>query len=164
MIHKSQQSDFNTIYEIINDASTAYQGKIPQNCWKEPYMDREELKKQIDDGVEFWCYHDHGSILGVMGIQHKLDVTLIRHAYVRTAFRNKGIGEQLLRHLSNLTDRPILIGTWADASWAILFYIKNGFIKANELDKELLLRKYWTIPLRQIEASVVLVSADFEWV
>ncbi len=162
MILESQKSDFNIIYEIINDASSAYKGNIPEDCWKEPYMTQEELHEQIADGVEFWCYHCEGTIVGVMGIQQKSDVTLIRHAYVKTIVRNKGVGGKLLRHLSTLTDKPILIGTWEDASWAIGFYIKNGFIQMTDIEKEQLLRKYWNIPLRQIESSVVLVSPDFD--
>ncbi|WP_293945635.1 MULTISPECIES: GNAT family N-acetyltransferase [unclassified Sphingobacterium] len=162
MIQKSQQSDFNTIYEIINDASLAYKGKIPHDRWKEPYMDESELREQIADGVEFWCYHQNAAIIGVMGIQHRSDVTLIRHAYVRTIARNKGIGGKLLKHLSSLTAKPILIGTWADATWAIGFYVKNGFRQVTHLEKEFLLRKYWNIPPRQIETSVVLVSSGFD--
>lgn len=96
-----------------------------------------------------------------MGIQQKPDVTLIRHAYIRTIARNKGIGGKLLKHLSTLTDKPILIGTWADADWAISFYQKNGFRQVSTTEKEQLLRKYWDIPLRQIETSVVLASPDF---
>lgn len=162
MIQKSQQSDFNTIYEIINDASSAYKGKIPYDCWKEPYMDEDELREQIADGIEFWCYLENEAILGVMGIQHRSDVTLIRHAYVKTIARNKGIGGKLLTYLSRLTDQPILIGTWADATWAIGFYVKHGFRQVSYMEKEMLLRKYWNIPIRQIETSVVLVNADFD--
>jgi len=161
MIRKSLNSEFDTIYEIINDASTAYKGKIPEDRWKEPYMDEHELREQIADGVEFWCYHQDNTILGVMGIQHKSDVTLIRHAYVRTTARNNGIGGKLLKHLSALTNKPILIGTWANANWAINFYVKNGFRQVSHIEKEELLREYWNIPLRQMETSVVLVSSDF---
>ena len=161
MIIKSKQSDFNDIYEIINDASSAYKGIIPTDRWKEPYMEEDELQNQIMEGVEFWCYHQDDVIIGVMGIQHKSDVTLIRHAYVRTIARNKGIGGKLLKHLSTLTDKPILIGTWADADWAISFYQKHGFKQVLPIEKEQLLKKYWDIPLRQIETSVVLASPNF---
>lgn len=156
MIKKSTISDVNTIYEIINDSALAYKGIIPDDRWHEPYMSLSELQKQIDDGVEFWCYWESDEILGVMGIQDKIDVTLIRHAYVRTKARGKGIGSILLRHLTQLTQRPILIGTWAKAAWAISFYEKHGFQLASLAEKERLLKKYWDIPVRQIETSVVL--------
>lgn len=161
MIVKSKKSDFKDIYEIINDASSAYKGIIPEDRWKEPYMTEDELQNQIADGVEFWCYFQNNTIIGVMGIQHKLNVTLIRHAYVGTIARNKGIGSKLLKHLSLLTEKPILIGTWADATWAIRFYLNNGFKQSSHMEKEYLLRKYWNIPHRQIETSVVLTSPDF---
>ena len=158
MIISSTPNDFSEIYEIINDAASAYKGIIPVDRWHEPYMAKDELQGQIDDGVEFWCYREEGMILGVMGIQDKGDVTLIRHAYVRTDARNRGIGGKLLRHLEELTAKPILIGTWADATWAIDFYKKHGFRLVSFEEKERLLRKYWKIPLRQIETSVVLAG------
>jgi len=161
MIARTTQKDFVHIYKIINDAASAYKGIIPADMWHEPYMSEDELKNQIDDGVKFWCYLDKVNIVGVMGIQDKSDVTLIRHAYVPTTERNKGIGGELLRHLSELTTKPILIGTWADASWAINFYKKHGFHLVTLEDKEKLLRKYWTISLRQIETSVVLASPNW---
>jgi len=158
MIVSSTTSDFKEIHAIINDAATAYKGIIPADRWHEPYMGEAELRDQIDDGVQFSCYVEGGKIIGVMGIQDKGDVTLIRHAYVRTADRNKGVGAQLLRHLAALTKNPILIGTWADAVWAIRFYEKHGFRLVSFAEKERLLRKYWKIPLRQIETSVVLAN------
>lgn len=158
MIIPSTKKDFPHILEIINDAASAYKGIIPDDRWHEPYMSEKELQHQIDDGVNFWCYLENDGITGVMGIQDKEDVTLIRHAYVRTLARNKGIGGKLLRHLSILTTKPILIGTWAEASWAIDFYKKHGFRLVSFQEKEVLLRKYWSIPLRQIETSVVLTS------
>src|SRR5215216_5911120 len=117
MINKCEPKDFQDIYEIINDAATAYRGVIPVDRWHEPYMTEEELKKQIAEGVEFWGYQEDGKIIGVMGIQFKGDVTLIRHAYVRTVKRNKGIGSRLLEHLRSIATTPVLIGTWTDASW-----------------------------------------------
>jgi GNAT superfamily N-acetyltransferase len=156
MIVSSTEDDFTQIYEIINDAASAYKGIIPEDRWHEPYMSETELQGQIDDGVKFWCYIEGERIIGVMGIQDKVEVTLIRHAYVRTTARNKGIGGKLLRHLSELTTKPVLIGTWADATWAIGFYKKYGFRLVSFEEKEELLRKYWSIPLRQIETSVVL--------
>ncbi len=163
MITKSDISkEFETIYEIINDASIAYKGIIPEDRWKEPYMPKAELKIQITEGVEFWNFKENNEILGVMGIQHKQDVTLIRHAYVRTKARQKGIGGKLLNHLTSLTNNPILIGTWADASWAISFYKKHGFRLLAEREKNSLLKKYWSIPTRQIETSIVLASDNWK--
>ena len=161
MITKSEQKDFKEIYTIINDAASAYKGIIPADRWHDPYMSQEELKKQIDEGVEFWNYNEGGRILGVMGIQFKGEVTLIRHAYVRTTERNKGIGSKLLEHLSRIATTPVLIGTWADAKWAITFYQNHGFRLLPEEEKNGLLRRYWSIPARQIETSVVLASKDW---
>ena len=161
MIVESKESDFKDIFHIINDAASAYKGIIPADRWHEPYMSEQELQSQIEDGVRFWCYLDNDEIIGVMGIQDKSDVTLIRHAYVRTTVRNKGIGGKLLRHLSQLTTKPILIGTWADATWAIGFYQKHGFSLVSHNDKERLLRQYWNIPVRQIETSIVLASSNW---
>ena len=161
MISRCEQKDFNDIYEIINDAASAYRGVIPSDRWHEPYMAEEELRKQIDEGVQFWGYTEDGKILGVMGIQFKGDVTLIRHAYVRTNQKNKGIGSKLLDHLRSITATPVLIGTWEDAKWAISFYQKHGFRLLPKEEKDNLLRKYWSIPERQIETSVVLASDDW---
>ena len=161
MITKCRQEDFDNIYGIINDAATAYRGIIPADRWHEPYMSKEELQKQMDEGVQFWCYTEDEEIIGVMGIQFKEDVTLIRHAYTRTAKRNKGIGSKLLKHLHTIATTPVLIGTWADATWAILFYQKHDFRLLPDDEKNNLLRKYWTIPPRQVETSVVLASADW---
>jgi GNAT superfamily N-acetyltransferase len=161
MIRKCNDSDFETVFEIINDGAQAYQGVIPADRLREPYMDKDELRHEIDAGVEFWGYEEAGELLGVMGIQHVLDVTLIRHAYVRTARQNKGIGGKLLLHLRTMTSRPILIGTWADASWAIRFYEKHGFRVVTVEEKNRLLKKYWSIPDRQIETSVVLAQENW---
>jgi N-acetylglutamate synthase-like GNAT family acetyltransferase len=161
MIRKCDDSDFDAIYEIINEAAEVYRGIIPADRWKEPYMPRDELRDEIDADVQFWGYEEDGELLGVMGIQDVLDVTLIRHAYVRTAQQNKGIGGRLLSHLRTLTSRPILLGTWADATWAIRFYEKHGFRLVTPEEKDRLLRKYWSIPDRQIETSVVLVEESW---
>jgi N-acetylglutamate synthase-like GNAT family acetyltransferase len=161
MIRKCVDSDFDTIYEIINEAAEVYQGIIPADRWKEPYMPRAELRDEIDADVQFWGYEEEGKLLGVMGIQDVLDVTLIRHAYVLTAEQKKGIGGKLLSHLRTLTSRPILLGTWADATWAIRFYEKHGFRLVTPEEKDRLLKKYWSIPDRQIETSVVLVEESW---
>jgi len=158
MIRKCLDGEFETIYEIINDSAQAYKGVIPTGCWKEPYMSRGELQREINEGVGFWGCEEQGELVGVMGIQHVQDVTLIRHAYVRTAKRNQGIGEKLLSYLLTQTSRPILVGTWADATWAIHFYEKYGFELVTAKEKDRLLKKYWSVPETQIRSSVVLVS------
>jgi N-acetylglutamate synthase-like GNAT family acetyltransferase len=159
MIIKCEEADFDEIYEIINDAAIAYKGIIPDDCWHEPYMSKDELNLQLSEGVEFWKWNSDGKIGGVMGIQDKGDVTLIRHAYVRTSCRNQGIGTNLLKSLLEKTHKPVLIGTWADARWAIAFYQKHGFGLLKEEEKNRLLKKYWRISRRQTETSVVLADA-----
>ena len=161
MIRGCDERDFERIWSIINDGAQAYKGIIPADRWSEPYMSKEKLRHEIEDGIVFWGYEEEGVLLGVMGIQPVQDVTLIRHAYVRTGNQKKGIGAQLLAHLREMATRPVLIGTWADAVWAIRFYEKNGFEMVSTEEKERLLRKYWSIPDRQIETSVVL--ADSTW-
>ena len=160
-ITKANPSDFRTIYEIINDGAQAYKNVIPADRFHEPYMSEKELEIQINDGVEFWLYKEAQQILGVMGIQYKDDVTLIRHAYVRTSERNNGIGSKLLGHLRAMAKTPVLIGTWADASWAVKFYQKHDFRILPLEETKALLHKYWSIPDRQIETSVVLASSDW---
>jgi len=157
------ETDFDTIYKIINDASVAYKGIIPPDRWNDPYMPAEELRTQIAEGVEFWKYlDDNDETLGVMGIQYKSDVTLIRHAYVRTRSRQQGIGGKLLKHLVAMAKTPILIGTWADAFWAIDFYKKHGFHQVSVDEKNKLLRICWSIPERQVETSIVLASKNWD--
>ena len=161
MIRRCEHGDFEGIWNIINDGAQAYKGAIPPDCWTEPYMSTHQLRHEIDEGVIFWGYQDSGQLTGVMGIQPIRDVTLIRHAYVLTASQKQGIGAHLLAHLRELATGPVLIGTWADATWAIRFYEKHGFQLIAGREKEELLRKYWAIPDRQIETSVVL--ADATW-
>ena len=156
VIRKCNQSDVDVIYEIINDAAQAYRGVIPQDRWHEPYMSKAELQQELQDGVVFWGVVDNDNLIGVMGIQDKGDVALIRHAYIRTDRRNEGIGSLLLRFLESTTEKEILVGTWSAAIWAITFYQKNGYQLVTESEKERLLRKYWNIPERQIQTSVVL--------
>jgi len=146
------------MYSIINDAAQAYKGIIPADRWHEPYMPMDELKRQLADGIVFSGCESEGELVGVMGIQDKGDVTLIRHAYVRTSARRKGVGEKLLKHLEKTTRKPVLIGTWAAAAWAIRFYEKNGYRVQSRDETARLLRKYWSIPERQIETSVVLAK------
>lgn len=161
MIRQCNPNELETIFEIINDAAFAYYGVIPKDCWKDPYMSMVELQHEIEDGVQFWGFEVNGELTGVMGIQLKQDVTLIRHAYVRTTHRNQGIGGQLLNYLYRQVSGPVLIGTWADASWAIKFYQKHGFALVPTTDIPKMLRRYWSASERQFEVSVVL--ADKRW-
>jgi N-acetylglutamate synthase-like GNAT family acetyltransferase len=161
LIRQSVDSDFAGILGIINDAAVAYRGVIPADRWHEPYMSASDLESQIEEGVVFWIAEQEGRLAGVMGSQDKGDVALVRHAYVASTAQRSGVGTKLLRHVESLADKPILIGTWAAASWAIEFYRRNGFTMVSGDDKDRLLRKYWSIPARQVETSVVL--ADRRW-
>ena len=160
-IRRCGDADVPAVFAIINDAAQAYRGVIPADRWHEPYMPEAELRAEIAAGVVFWGAEREGRLVGVMGLQDVLDVALIRHAYVATAVRGEGIGGALLRHLVDQTDRPLLVGTWAAATWAIRFYERHGFALTSPAEKERLLRRYWSIPDRQIETSVVLV--DERW-
>jgi len=161
MIRQCDTNEFEVICSIINDAAQAYREVIPEDCWKEPYMSKDELRHEMDEGIVFWGYEEDGELTGVMGIQHIQDVTLIRHAYVCTAKRNQSIGRKLLSFLCEQTTRPVLVGTWADAVWAVRFYEKYGFQLVSSEEKDRLLRRYWSISERQIETSIVL--ADQKW-
>jgi len=161
MIRPCTNQDFDQIWTIINDGAQAYKGTIPSDRWTELYMSKEKLQHEIDAGVTFSGFEVKGQLAGIMGLQHVQDVTLIRHAYVRTADQKQGIGARLLSHLRELTDRPVLIGTWADAAWAIRFYERSGFEKVGSEEKTRLLRQYWSVPDRQIETSVVLADANW---
>jgi GNAT superfamily N-acetyltransferase len=161
MIRQCTNDDFESIYAVINDAAKAYKGIIPEDRWKEPYMPRQELQHEIDDGVVFWGFEEGDALVGVMGIQDVKDVTLIRHSYVRTARQGEGIGGMLLSKLREKTGMPVLIGTWADAVWAIRFYERHGFQRVSPEEKDRLLRTYWSIPERQIETSVVLTDQSY---
>jgi N-acetylglutamate synthase-like GNAT family acetyltransferase len=162
VIRRSGEADFAAMLSIVNDAARAYRGVIPVDRWHEPYMSAGELATEIADGVVFWVAEQDGRLAGVMGIQDKGDVALVRHAYVAPTTQRAGVGTKLLRHVEALVDKPILIGTWAAASWAIDFYRRNGFTVVSSGDKDRLLRTYWSIPARQIETSVVL--ADGRWI
>ncbi|RZN56585.1 MAG: GNAT family N-acetyltransferase [Candidatus Methanomethylicota archaeon] len=157
MIRKLSYSDFESILKVINNAAQAYKGLIPSDLWKEPYMSNEELKNEINEGVEFYGWFEDNTLVGVMGIQFVKDVTLIRHAYVIKEYQRKGIGSKLLKYLISLAKTPeILVGTWKNTTWAIHFYEKHGFKLVSYEEKDKLLRKYWKIPDKQIENSVVL--------
>jgi GNAT superfamily N-acetyltransferase len=162
VIRRSTDADLAAILAIVNDAAQAYRGHIPADRWHEPYMPEDELRHEIDAGVVFWGWEQDGELVGVMGLQDVADVTLIRHAYVATAARRQGIGGKLLQFLLERTARPVLIGTWAAASWAIRFYEKHGFQVVPPAEKERLLRRYWRIPDRQIETSVVLAGPSWQ--
>ena len=161
MIRQCDHNDFERIKSVINESASAYKGVIPDDCWKQPYMSREDLRDEIKDGLQFWGYEEDGELIGVMGIQYNQGVAIIRHAYIRTSKQNHGIGGMLLSFLQDQTTCPLLVGTWADAVWAVRFYEKHGFRLVSVQEKDRLLRKYWSIPDRQIETSVVL--ADQKW-
>ena len=158
MIRPCGDADVPALLEIVNDAAQAYKGVIPADCWREPYMPLRELQDEMREGVRFWGYEDGGVLDGAMGIQDRGEVALVRHAYVRTSKRGRGIGAALLRHLEAMTEKPILIGTWAAAAWAIRFYARHGYRLLGRDETPALLRRYWSIPERQIETSVVLAS------
>ena len=145
------------ILAIVNAAAEAYRGVIPADRWHEPYMSASELDAELAAGVEFWGYEDGGELLGVMGVQGVGDVDLIRHAYVLPSSQGRGVGSALLEHLAGAATRRMLVGTWAAAEWAIRFYRRHGFEQVSTERKDELLSRYWTIPERQIETSVVLV-------
>lgn len=161
LIRKSVEADLAPIFAVVNEAAQAYRGVIPADRWHEPYMPMAELLREIADGIVFWVAEDEGRVLGTMGIQDKGAVALVRHAYVAPTAQRKGVGTRLLRHVEGLAGKPILMGTWADASWAIEFYRQNGYTVVPDNDKDRLLRTYWSIPERQIQTSVVL--ADRRW-
>jgi GNAT superfamily N-acetyltransferase len=158
VIRRSNPEDVATIYSVINDAARAYEGVIPHDRWNDPYMPMEELLGEIEDGVEFWLYEEDGETVGAMGIQDVDDVTLIRHSYVRGEWRNKGIGGNLLAELLEMARLPVLIGTWNDAVWAVGFYEKHGFQRLSDEESARLLERYWNIPARQVETSIVLAE------
>ncbi len=161
MIRQCTDDDFDLMLAIINDAARAYRGVIPDDRWHEPYMTERELQRDIQHSVAFLGYEQEGELVGVMGVQRVQDVTLIRHAYVRTTNQQRGIGGRLLEHLRARASDPMLVGTWANAEWAVQFYERRGFRVVSSEEKDRLLRRYWSVPERQIETSVVL--ADERW-
>jgi N-acetylglutamate synthase-like GNAT family acetyltransferase len=160
-IRRCEADDVREVCAVINDGASAYRGVIAPDRWKEPYMPLDELRHEIEEGVVFWCIEEDGRMAAVMGLQPVQDVLLVRHAYTRTERRGSGLGTALLTHLQALAERPMLIGTWKAATWAIAFYERRGFRMVSDEEKNQLLRRYWTIPERQIEESVVL--ADARW-
>jgi N-acetylglutamate synthase-like GNAT family acetyltransferase len=156
MIRRCTAADIPVIESIINEAAERYRGAIPADCWHEPYMPRAELESEIAKGVSFWGWEESGQLVGVMGVQQVAEATLIRHAYVRKDQQGRGIGGALLTSLKDQVTGPLLIGTWAAAEWAIRFYQGHGFRLVPAPEKNQLLGKYWTIPDRQRDTSVVL--------
>ena len=157
MISECKKTDISKILYIINDASLKYKGVIPDDCWNEPYMSKQELIGEFDNGVRMYGYHYSNTLVGVIGVQEVKDVILIRHAYTLSSYQGKGVGSALLEYLlkKNKNSR-LLVGTWKSAAWAIKFYKKFDFIIHAKEETTLLLKKYWNIPTKQIENSVVL--------
>tara|TARA_B100001167_G_scaffold182831_1_gene140926 strand:- start:243 stop:725 length:483 start_codon:yes stop_codon:yes gene_type:complete len=157
MIIEYTKSDSSKILNVINDAAAKYKGVIPDNCWHEPYMSDRELLNEFKDGVRMFGYVHNNQLIGVIGYQEIKDVVLIRHAYTLTTNQGKGTGSALLEFLLNKNQNSrLLIGTWKSAKWAIRFYEKFGFVLHAKDESALLLKKYWNIPSKQIENSVVL--------
>jgi N-acetylglutamate synthase-like GNAT family acetyltransferase len=156
MIRPCVVADIPGMERVINEAAEAYRGAIPPDRWHEPYMPREELEGEIAAGVKFWCVEDAGEVIGVMGLQDVKDVTLIRHAYVLRDRQRSGVGSALMKELVAKATRPLLVGTWAAAGWAIRFYERHGFELVPQPEKDRLLDTYWSIPARQRDTSVVL--------
>ena len=161
LIRRCEAAEFDAMLGVVNDAAVAYRGIIAADRWREPYMPASELREEIEAGVRFWGAFDDGVLRGVMGLQDSGDVALVRHAYTRTADQGTGIGSRLLAHVRSQTDRPMLIGTWSAATWAVRFYERHGFRLVSGAAKDDLLRRYWNIPERQIDESVVLADERF---
>ena len=157
MISEYKKSDTSKILRVINNASLRYKGAIPNNCWHEPYMSEQELIDEFNDEVRMYGYHDNNKLIGVIGIQEVQDIILIRHAYTLTSYQNKGTGSAMLEYLLKKSQNSrLLVGTWKNATWAIRFYEKFGFVVHAKEQSTLLLKKYWKIPSKQIKNSVVL--------
>jgi GNAT superfamily N-acetyltransferase len=155
-IRRCRHDETAAILAIVNAAAEAYRGVIPADRWHDPYMSGEQLARDVAAGIEFWGYELEGDLIGVMGIQPVKDVDLIRHAYVRPGSQRLGVGAALISHLRAMSTRRLLVGTWADAAWAIRFYEREGFKLVSRAETAPLLKSYWDIPERQIETSVVL--------
>jgi GNAT superfamily N-acetyltransferase len=161
-IHRCGDADRTAILAIVNAAAEAYRGVIPPDRWHEPYMAAAELDREIAAGVAFWGCDAGGELVGVMGIQAVRDVALIRHAYVAPGSQRRGVGGALLHHVTASATRPLLVGTWAAAEWAIRFYRRHGFEPVSPERTRELLRTYWSIPDRQVETSVVLARPPID--
>jgi GNAT superfamily N-acetyltransferase len=157
-IRSVRADEHQTVLTVINEAAECYHGVIADDCWHDPYFPADYLESEIAAGVQFFGYEADGELLGVMGVQDVDDVTLIRHAYVLPRAQRTGIGERLLGFLRTMTQKPVLIGTWTDAVWAIAFYEKHGFVGLDAEESTRLLNRYWDIPARQIETSLVLAE------
>jgi len=159
MISEYTKEDVSNILYVINNAALKYKGVIPEDCWHEPYMSEQELLNEFDSGVRMFGYEKDSVLVGVMGIQELKDVTLIRHAYTVSTYQGSGIGKLLLQYLFKINRNSILyVGTWRDATWAIQFYEKFGFVMQKRKQTVELLKRYWQVSLKQIENSVVLVK------
>ena len=157
MISEYTKSDSSKILYVINDAAIRYKNVIPDDCWHEPYMSEQELIDEFNDEVRMYGYHDNNKLIGVIGVQEVQDVILIRHAYTLTSYQSKGTGSAMLEYLLKKSQNSrLLVGTWKNATWAIRFYEKFGFVVHAKEQSTLLLKKYWKIPSKQIENSVVL--------
>ena len=157
MITECTKKNISNILYVINDASLKYKGIIPNDCWHEPYMTKQKLISEFANGVRMFSYNKDNTLVGVMGIQELKDVTLIRHAYILTRYQGLGIGKSLLQNLFKIKKNScLLVGTWRDATWAIQFYEKFGFLLHTKKQTAQLLKKYWNLPSKQIENSVVL--------
>ena len=161
-IRPCRAADVEAIFAIVNAAAEAYRDVIPPDRWREPYMPMSELEGEIGAGVEFWGYEDDGELVRVMGIQDVGDLDLIRHAYVLPGLQGRGIGSALMERVTSDATRPLLVGTWAAAEWAIRFYERHGFEPVGRERSAELLRKYWDIPERQIETSIVLAKPPLD--
>ncbi len=159
-VRRCRNDERAAILAIVNAAAEAYRGVIPDDCWHEPYMSAPQLDREIAAGVLFWGHEVDGALVGVMGVQPVRDVELIRHAYVAPAGQRRGVGGALLEHLMRSATRPLLVGTWAAAGWAIRFYRRHGFVQVSPERRTALLKRYWSIPDRQIETSVVLAGPE----
>ena len=154
MIRACHAEDLPRLHEVINEAAAAYKGVIPDDCWHDPYMSMDELLREAA-AMTFHALDEGGRLVGVVGHQRVRDVTLLRHLYIETAHQRRGLGSQLLRQVVGLTATPrLLVGMWADAAWAVRFYARHGFVALPDSDR--LLRRYWTIPARQRQASLVM--------
>ena len=157
MITECTKKNISNILYVINDASLKYKGIIPNDCWHEPYMTKQKLINEFANGVRMFGYNKDNNLVGVMGIQELKDVTLIRHAYILTRYQGIGIGKSLLQNLFKINKNScLLVGTWQNATWAIQFYEKFGFLLHTKKQTAQLLKKYWNLPSKQIENSVVL--------